>query len=100
MTTGSGITVTFGTVNQAQADVMGTVKRVDGQLDSLRSYLAPLVAAWSGGASADYQSLQKRWDTAAGDLNAVLAQIGAMLGKAEGSYRTAEAGNVAAWQQG
>lgn len=96
MTT-SGINVAFGTVSQAQADVMNTVSRVDGQLDELRSYLAPLVSTWAGGASSDYQALQKRWDTAAGDLNAVLAQVGQLLGRAHDSYRDTEMANVRAW---
>ena len=63
----------------------------------LRQFIAPLVASWEGGASSDYQSLQKRWDTAAADLNAVLAQIGQLLGQAHDGYRATESANAACW---
>jgi 6 kDa early secretory antigenic target len=96
MTT-SGITVTFGTISQAQGDVANTVSRVDGQLNDLRQYLAPLVASWEGSASSDYQVLQKRWDTAAADMNQVLAQISQMLGQTHDSYRQTEQANAGMW---
>ena len=92
-----GITVTFGTISQAQADVSNTVARMDQQLGDLRSFLAPLVAAWEGGASTDYQVLQKRWDTAAGDLNTVLGQISQLLGQSHDSYQSTESANASAW---
>ncbi len=93
----AGITVTFGTISQAQGDVANTVGRIDQQLNDLRQFLSPLVASWEGGASADYQVLQKRWDGAAGDLNAVLAQISQLLGQAHDGYRQTETANAAAW---
>jgi early secretory antigenic target protein ESAT-6 len=92
-----GMTVTFGTVSQAQADVANTVSRIDGQLHDLRQFLAPLVAAWDGGASMDYQVLQKRWDTSAADLNTVLGQISQLLGQSHDAYRATESANAAAW---
>jgi WXG100 family type VII secretion target len=93
----SGITVTFGTISQAQGDVSSTVSRIDSQLNDLRQFLAPLVASWEGGASADYQVLQKRWDGAAGDLNGVLANISQLLGQAHDGYRSTEMANTAVW---
>jgi 6 kDa early secretory antigenic target len=97
MSTATGITVTFGTISQAQADVTNTVSRIDQQLNDLRQFLSPLVASWEGGASTDYQVLQKRWDGAAGDLNAVLAQIAQLLGQSHDSYRAAETSNASNW---
>jgi 6 kDa early secretory antigenic target len=97
MSAASGITVSFGTVMQAQADVANTVSRVESQLGDLRQFLAPLVASWDGGASSDYQTLQKRWDTTANDLNAVLAQIGQLLGQAHDGYRQTESANAGVW---
>ncbi len=93
----SGITVTFGTIAQAQGDVSNTVSRIDQQMADLRQFISPLVASWEGGASTDYQVLQKRWDTAATDLNAVLAQIGRMLGQAHDGYQATESANAACW---
>lgn len=97
MSTASGITVSFGTITQAQSDVSNTVARIDSQLNDLRQYLAPLIASWDGGASTDYQVLQKRWDGAAGDLNAVLGQIGQLLGQVHDSYRSTESANANCW---
>ena len=93
----SGITVTFGTISQAQADVSNTVTRIDQQLSDLRQYLAPLVASWEGGAATDYQALQRRWDGSANDLNAVLGQISSLLGRAHESYTVTESSNVSVW---
>ena len=97
MSASSGITVSFGTVSQAQGDVANTVGRIDQQLADLRKFIAPLVASWEGGASTDYQALQKRWDSAAGDMNAVLAQISQLLGQAHEGYRSTESANAGAW---
>ncbi len=93
----SGITVTFATIQQAQGDVASTVSRVDGQLNDLKSYLSPLVAGWEGSASTDYQTLQKRWDSAATDLNQVLQQISQMLGQTHDSYQQTESANRGIW---
>jgi 6 kDa early secretory antigenic target len=92
-----GIAVTFGTIQQAQGDVANTVGRIDLQLGDLRSFLAPMVGTWEGGAAADYQVLQKRWDTAADDLNKVLSQISRLLGMSHDSYSSTETANANAW---
>ena len=93
----TGTTVTFGTISQAQSDVSNTSARMDGQLNDLRSYLAPMVGAWSGGASDDYKVLQQRWDGAAADLNAVLMQISQLLGQANQGYQATEQANASVW---
>jgi WXG100 family type VII secretion target len=82
---------------QAQSDVAHTVGRIEQQLGDLRQFLAPLVAAWDGGASVDYQALQKRWDTTAADLNLVLSQISQLLGQTHDGYRATESANAAVW---
>jgi early secretory antigenic target protein ESAT-6 len=98
MTTGSEIKVTFGALAAAQSDVSGTASRITAQLEDLRRFLTPMVATWQGAAAQDYQVRQKQWDTAAGDLAAVLAQIGVALGAANDSYRQAENANAARWR--
>jgi 6 kDa early secretory antigenic target len=97
MSSASGVTVSFETVSRAQSDVSNSVARMNQQHGDLRNFIAPLVASWEGGAASDYQVLQKRWDTAAQDLNAVLAQISQMLGQAHDGYRTTESANANAW---
>jgi 6 kDa early secretory antigenic target len=93
----TGITVTFGTIQQAQSDVSQSVSRIDGQLNDLRQFLSPMISSWEGGASTDYQALQRRWDSAASDLNAVLQQISQMLGTTHQSYTSTESSNAGAW---
>lgn len=89
--------VTFGAVDAAAADTETVANRISQQLEDLRSYLAPLLATWSGQASSDYQGLQARWDAGAAGLNGVLREIAAALRTAHGNYASAEASNVSLW---
>jgi early secretory antigenic target protein ESAT-6 len=57
-----------------------------------------MAATWEGQAAAEYQVTQRKWDTAAADLAAVLAQIGLALGTANESYRQVEQANAARWR--
>ena len=98
MAPGSEIKVTFGALSTAQTDVSGTAARITAQLDDLKRFLAPLVAAWSGAAADDYHAKQQLWDRSAADLTAVLAQIGVALGAAHDSYQQVEMVNAARWR--
>lgn len=93
----NGVKVTFQTISQAQGDVSNTVARINQQHSDLRNHLAPLVSSWEGSASSDYQTLQRRWDSASADLNAVLQEISRMLGTAHDTYRQTEQSNTAVW---
>lgn len=93
----TGMKVTFGTITQAQSDVSMTIGNMNGQLSDLRSYLAPMVSAWEGGASADYQELQKRWDKSADELNRILDQIRNLLGQSHDAYDATERSNAGTW---
>jgi early secretory antigenic target protein ESAT-6 len=94
----SEIKVTFGALEAARADVGGTATRISGQLEELKRFLAPMAATWEGQAAAECQVTQRKWDTAAADLAAVLAQIGLALGTANESYRQVEQANAARWR--
>ncbi len=94
----SEIRVAFGALEAARSDVAGTAGRISAQLDDLQRFLAPLVATWEGAAATQYRDAQRRWDAAAADLAAVLAQIGAALGTATDSYRQVEQANAARWR--
>lgn len=93
----SMIKVTFGELAGAQSSLAGAAGRMNGQLDDLRSYLRPMVATWQGQAAEQYAENQRRWDTAAADLTAVLAQIAAAVGAANDGYRQVEQRNAARW---
>ncbi|MCA1691541.1 MAG: WXG100 family type VII secretion target [Actinobacteria bacterium] len=89
--------VTFGAIENGATDADAVAAQIDQQLDDLKSYLAPLVASWSGEASADYQASQAKWDASAADLNQVLKEIAANLRTANQNYGDAERSNASMW---
>jgi early secretory antigenic target protein ESAT-6 len=91
------IVVTFGAVNEAAMDTDAIASQIAQQLGDLKTYLAPLVASWSGEASGDFQALQVKWDASANDLNQVLRQISQSLRLAGEQYQAAEKANSSVW---
>ena len=91
------IQVTFGAVNEAAIDTDSIASQIAQQLSDLKSYLAPLVASWSGEASSDFQALQAKWDASANDLNQVLRQISQSLRTAGDNYLSTERSNKQIW---
>jgi early secretory antigenic target protein ESAT-6 len=92
------IKVAFAALETAQVDVSGVATRMNGQLEDLKRFLAPLVATWEGLAATEYQAKQRQWDTAAAGLASVLGQIGVALGTANESYRQVEQANASRWR--
>ena len=90
------IKVTFGALEAARADVVGTAARIAARLDDLRRAVIPLAATWDGQAAQGYRDRQ--WDVAAADLTRVLADVGRALGEAEAGYRAAETANANLWR--
>lgn len=97
MGTDTGIKVTFGALGDAQTDIASTAGRINGRLDDLKRFLAPMVATWQGQAAEEYQAKQRQWDTAAADLTAVLQRIGVAVGAANDGYQQVEKANAARW---
>src|SRR5258708_35664596 len=91
------IQVTFGVVNEAAMDTDAIASQIAQQLGDLKTYLAPLVASWSGEASGDFQALQAKWDAGANDLNQVLRQISQSLRAAGEQYQAAEKADSSVW---
>lgn len=89
--------VTFAAINEAAMDSDAIASQIAQQLSDLKSYLAPLVATWSGQASSDFQALQAKWDSSAGDLNQVLRQISQALRAAGEQYQATESANSSIW---
>jgi WXG100 family type VII secretion target len=89
--------VTFGAINEGAMDADSIATQIAQQLSDLSTYLAPMVASWSGEASSDFQALQAKWDTSAGDLNQVLRQIAQALRVAAEEYRATESANSSIW---
>ena len=89
--------VTFGAINEAAMDTDSIAAQIAQQLSDLKAYLAPLVASWSGEASADFQALQSKWDQSAEDLNQILRQISQSLRTAGDNYQDTERKNASIW---
>jgi len=91
------ILVTFGAINEAAMDTDSVASQIAQQMSDLKTYLAPLVASWSGDASSEYQALQSRWDASANDLNQVLRQMAQALRTAGDNYASTERKNSSIW---
>lgn len=89
--------VTFGAINEAAMDADSIARQIAQQLEDLKSYLAPLIASWSGEAASDFQALQAKWDSSALDLNQVLRQISQALRTAGEQYQATENSNSSLW---
>jgi len=89
--------VTFGAVNEAAMDTDAVASQIAQELADLKAYLSPLVASWSGEASADFQALQAKWDSSATDLNQVLRQMSQSLRTAGDNYLNTERTNKQIW---
>lgn len=89
--------VTFAAINEAATDTDSIASQIAQQLSDLKAFLAPLVATWSGQASSDFQALQAKWDTSAGDLNQVLRQMSQALRAAGEQYQATESANSSIW---
>lgn len=90
----SEVRVSFGELSAAQSNITATVNAVNGQLDDLKRFLAPMASTWEGQAAETYNALQRQWDIAAADLNQVLAQIATAVGVANEQYQAAESANT------
>jgi WXG100 family type VII secretion target len=97
MSSDGHILVTFGAVNEAAMDTESIATQIAQQLSDLKAYLAPLVASWSGEAAIEYQALQSKWDSSAGDLNQVLRQMAQSLRTAGDNYLNTERTNSSIW---
>ncbi|ATE57399.1 WXG100 family type VII secretion target [Actinosynnema pretiosum] len=91
------IKVDFGQLSGAAGDISGHATKVQTELDELKQRLAPVIAQWEGSSSETYQEAQRKWDTAAADLQQVLASIGTAVAAATEAYQSAEQRNTGRW---
>jgi WXG100 family type VII secretion target len=86
----SQIAIDFGRLTGTQEHIAQTVLSMNKTLASLKEYIRPLTASWTGEASSQYQALQAQWDTSAEDLNIVLGRISTTLSDVIEQMRAAE----------
>lgn len=87
----------FGLIEGARADIQNSSNNINTKLSDLKSFLAPLVAGWEGSAAEAYQVSQNKWDTAAADLNQVLAAIGTAVGAGNEGMQATERSSASSW---
>jgi WXG100 family type VII secretion target len=93
----SEILVTFGSLADAETNIATTTASLNQKLADLKSFIAPMVAEWTGDAAVNYNVKQREWDTAASDLNTILGQIGKAVGLAKVDFMDGERNNAAIW---
>lgn len=91
------IKVSFGGLQAAAGNISSQAQKVQGSLDDLKQYLTPLVASWTGNAAEMYAAHQAKWDTAAADLQQVLAAIAVAVQRAAEDYIDGERANANRW---
>ena len=87
----------FGDIAAASGDITQTSARINGLLDELKSQLAPMVSTWTGESAVAYQAAQQQWDTAAADLNQVLATIARAVADSNDSRSDINRSAAASW---
>ena len=91
------ITVDFQQLEGLAGDISSQASTLDSTLEDLKSRIAPVIAQWEGGAGEAYTAAQSNWDTAAADLQQVLAQIATAVRAAGEAFRAGEQQNTARW---
>ncbi|NYT95274.1 WXG100 family type VII secretion target [Salinispora sp. H7-4] len=80
----------------ASADSCGSsLKNMNGELEGLKSSIAPLLATWDGDAREAYFRRQRDWEAAANDLRDLLSRIERALRESAARMQAREAANQA-----
>ncbi|MEU4680155.1 WXG100 family type VII secretion target [Micromonospora sp. NPDC023737] len=83
----------FGALNAAADSCGGAVKNLNGELEGLKSGIAPLLATWDGEARDAYGQRQAEWEAAATDLRDLLGRIEKALRESAAKMQAREAAN-------
>ena len=82
--------VNFGALSQASTDIQKALNELQSQLGQLEQDGGKLVATWEGPARAAYEERQRRWQTAANDLSAILRNIQVAVNESAAEYQNTE----------
>jgi WXG100 family type VII secretion target len=93
------IVVDFAELEQFERHAQQTIDEVERQLADLAGYLASLHGSWTGSAAQAWADYQRRWDAAAKDLQAGLAELHRIVRTARGNYQAALAANLRMWRR-
>jgi|ERR1700691_919798 early secretory antigenic target protein ESAT-6 len=89
--------VMFGAMEQGQADFQRTYASLQSEIATLESQLQGNLGEWVGSAQQAYHEAQAVWNNAMANMQAVLQQLGTVIGTANDNYQQAESANTALW---
>jgi ESAT-6 family protein len=92
------ISVNHGQMDSAAGQVRATWGKLESQFEQLQGLVNRLSGAWRGDDQVAYQAAQKKWDSAAKDLNQGLSDIGKGVVTANDNFRQATQANVKMWR--
>lgn len=86
-----GLKVVHAGLDQAAADLMDVVNRIDARLQRLEQDLEPLRSAWVGGAQEAYAVAKRRWDGAIAEMRDCLQVTSRQVAQSNAEYGAADA---------
>ncbi|WP_083999154.1 WXG100 family type VII secretion target [Actinomadura kijaniata] len=87
----------FGGLTEGEAQFTQAARALMDELSDLEGKLKTKLNQWEGGAQEAYWRFQKDWDTAAKDMQTVVAQLGVAIRDAHDNYQAAERANTGIW---
>lgn len=85
-----GIRVRHGALDQAAADMYGTVKAIDDRMNRLESELEPLRSDWHGQAQEAYRIAKAKWDWAIQEMRDLLDESHQTVYQSNAEYMAAD----------
>jgi ESAT-6 family protein len=82
--------VNFDSLSRASGDIQKALNQLQSQLEELKSAGGQLADTWDGLAKDAYYERQRKWETAAGDLSAILRQIQLAVDESAADYQDTE----------
>lgn len=87
----------FGSLTEGESQFSLAARALMDELHDLEGKLRTKLAQWDGDAQGAYWIFQKQWDTAAKDMQNVVAQLGVAINDAHQNYTAAERANTGIW---
>lgn len=93
----NGITVGFGALDTAAADIKTGGNQLATTLSELEGKLKALEADWDGDAKEAYRVAQVQWNTALTDMKSLLDSVGLTVSASNDAYQGVEGKAKNAW---
>ncbi len=87
----------FSSLDGLAGSIDGRVSAINGIVEDLRSQITNLTATYEGQANEGFQMTRNKWNTAANDLNAVLARIATAVKTTRDDSHATEMKNAGRW---